>query len=206
MTRLKYKITLGATVAIAVCISTCVLYSYYVRWEAERCLRIFSAFRTGSTTIEEATKALKSFSRFEVDGTARIYGSDYSLHTYQFKNSGNHLLGIFHPTYFQVALTPRQDGVIIEMSAGLSQLPYHTVGTNESIIESQHIQTLRESASGIVVGLFDPPLRMRVSLTPRASDDVRRSGYGYDLACFTALHGCQTVYALLPTIKQYITK
>jgi hypothetical protein len=141
-----------------------------------------------------------------VDGTARIYGSEYPFHTYQFKNSGNHLLGLFHPTYFQVGLTSRPDGVVIEMSAGLSQLPYHIVGTRESIVESQHIQALRESASGIVVNVFDPPLRMNVSLTPRASDEVRKSAYGYDLACFTAVHGCQTVYELLPTVKQYTAK
>jgi len=182
MMRHKYaKIALGVTAAIAVWISTCVLYSYYVRWEAERCLRIFSQFRTGSTTIEEATKALGPFSRYEVDGTAREFGSDYTLHTYLFKNSGYHLLGLFKPTYFQVGFTFRSDGVVIERSASLFQVPYCSVGTLESIVLSEHIQALHDSASGMIVSVFDPPSKMHVSLNPRASDAVRKSAYDYDL-------------------------
>jgi hypothetical protein len=169
-------------------------------------LRIFNRFRTGSTTIEEVTKALSPFGRFEVDGTARIYGSDYSLHTYLLKNDGNHLLGLFQPTYFQVGLTSRQDGVVIEMSASLSQMPYRSVTTSESIIESPHNQTLHNAASGIIVSVFDPPQRMDVSLNPGAPNEVRKSAYSYDLACFTALHGCQSVYEILPAVKQYVTK
>jgi hypothetical protein len=208
MTRHKcFKISLGVTAAtIVVWMATCILYSCYVRCEAERCFRIFSRFRTGSSTIEEATKALRPFRCFEVDGTARLYGSDYPLHTYLFKNEGTHLLGIFHPTYFQVGLTSRPDGVVIEMSASLFQMPFHSVTTRESIVESQHIQALHDSSSGMIVSVFDPPMKMNVSLNPLASDVVRKSAYGYDLACFTALHGCQTVYEILPTVKQHITK
>lgn len=207
MTRHKYiRIGLGVTVALVALMTTCVFYSYYVRWEAERCLRIFSRFRTGSTTVEEANEALRPFSRFEVNGTARVYGSDYSLRTYLFKNDGIRLLGLFHATYFQVGLTSRQDGVVIEMSASLFQAPYRSVVTRESIVESQHIQALRDSASGMIVSVFDPPVRMNVLLNPRASDEVRKSAYGYNLTCFTALHGCQALSELLPTVTQPITK
>jgi hypothetical protein len=207
MTRHKYaKITLGAAAAIAVWISACVFYSYYVRWEADRCLQIFSQFRTGSTTIEEASKALGPFGRYEVDGTAREFGSDYSLHTYLFKNSGNHLLGLFKPTYFQVGLTFRSDGVVIERSASLFQAPYRSVVTLESIVESEHIQALHDSASGMIVSVFDPPLKMSVLLNPRASDAVRKSAYDYNLGCFTSVFGCRSVYKMLPGVEHYGTK
>jgi hypothetical protein len=136
-----------------------------------------------------------------VDGTAREFGSDYPLHTYLFKNSGNHLLGLFKPTYFQVGLTSRPDGVVIEMSASLFQAPYPSVVTRESIIESEHIQALRDSASGMIVSVFDPPLKMNISLNPRVSDAVRKSAYDYNLGCFTSVFGCRSVYKILPGVE-----
>jgi hypothetical protein len=200
------KIGLSVIFTSLIVISPFVLYSYYIRWEAERCLRTFSQFRPGSTTIEEATKALQPFKRFEVDGTAMDYGRDYPLRTYQFMNRGHHLLGLFHPTFFQVGLTFRQDGRVLEMSAGLLQEPFHSVSTIESLPLSEHLQTLRESASGMVVVVYDPPLRMRVEITPRASAELRKAAYSYNLSCFTALQGCQNVYKMLPTVKQYAAK
>jgi hypothetical protein len=60
-------------------------------------------------------------------------------------------------------------------------VPYCSVGTLESIVLSEHIQALHDSASGMIVSVFDPPSKMHVSLNPRASDAVRKSAYDYDL-------------------------
>jgi len=138
-----------------------------------------------------------------VDGTSREFGSDYSLHTYQINNSGNHLLGIFKPTYFQIGLTYRPDGVVIEMSASLSQMPYRSVVTIESIIRSEHIQALHDSTSGVIVNVFDPPLKMNVSLNPRASDADRKAAFDFNLGCFTSVFGCRSVYKILPGVEHH---
>lgn len=201
------KVALGVTSVAMMWASACVLCSYHIRWEAEECSRIFGTFRTGTTTIEEATRAMNRFSRFrEMDGAGTSFGDQYSIQSYVIKNDGRHLLGLFDPTYFQVTLSYDQDGFIREMSASLSQMPFRAAATSESIVYFQRLESLRNNSSGISVDIFDPPVKMFVFLSPQAPNEIRKAAYGYDLSCFTAVHRCQTIYRLLPTVRHYITK
>ncbi len=186
-------------------ISGCVAYSFYVRWQAEKCLETMRQLHLGSSTEEDARNVLQPFSRFKSDGTAMIHGRDYPLRTYLFRNKGLHLLGIFHPALFQAGLTFR-DGVLIERSASFFQEPYHAVNTRESIAGLLQNASLNESASGMIAGVYDPPAKMDVFLDTRASDNLRKTAYEYNLACFTSLTGCSSVYEILPTVKQQAMK
>jgi hypothetical protein len=188
-----------------IAISGCVLYSFYVRSQAERCLKAVQQLHLGSSTEADAGKALGAFGRFERDGTAMILGKDYPLHTYRFKNNGFHLLGVFHPALFQASLTFK-NGVLIERSASFFQEPYHTVITRESMAGLLQNASLDENPSGMIAGVYDPPAKMDVFLDTRASDTDRKAAYEYNLGCFTSLSGCRTVYEILPTVKQGATK
>jgi len=157
----------------------------------------------GSSSLAEADKLLQPFRGFEVDGTATIFGADYPLHTYQFKNNGMHLLGIYRPTLFQAGLTFR-DGIVIERSAGLFQEPDYSVGTRESLAGLLQNTSLDESASGMIAGVYDPPTRMDVFLDTRASKTTLKDAYDYNLSCFTSLKGCRNVYDMLPGMRQGI--
>ncbi len=191
--------------AALIAISGCILNSFYVRWQAEKCLEAARQLRLGSSTEEDARKALGAFGRFERDGTAMIQGKDYPLHTYQFKNNGFHLLGVFHPALFQASLTFK-DRILIERSASFFQEPYHTVNTRESMAGLLQNASLDESPSGMIAGVYDPPAKMDVFLDTRASDTDRKAAYEYNLGCFTSLSGCRTVYEILPAVKPRVTK
>lgn len=186
-------------------VTGCISYSCYIRWQAERCLKAVQQLQVGSSTDEDVRKVLEPFRRFERDGTAMIYGRDYPLRTYLFKNNGFHLLGIFHPTLFQASLTFR-NGVVIERGVSFYQEPHHSVGTRESITGLLQNTSLDESSSGILVGVYDPPQKMDVFLDTRASDTARKTAYEYNLACFTSLSGCRSVYEILPSVKQQAAK
>ena len=188
-----------------VVISGCFLYTFYVRLQAEKCLQTMQQLRVGSSTREETQKILGRFRGFEVDGTAVINGEKYSSQTYRFENKGLHLLGIFHPARFQTGVIFR-DGVVIVKSAGFLTEPFQTVGTRESVTGLLQNVSLNESPSGILVGLYDPPKKMDIFLDTRASASTRKMAYGYNLACFTSLSGCRSVYEILPSVKQQATK
>jgi hypothetical protein len=178
-----------------------VLYSFYIRWQAEKCLAVMRGLNVGSTTKQEAHEALRAFHGFETDGTATIDRKDYPTYTYRFDNTGFHPLRLFHPTRFGMGLTFR-DGVIIEKGAGFLQEPFHTANTQESLPGLLHNSSLEESTSGMIVGIYDPPVRMEVLLDTRASETSRKEAYEYNLACFTSLRGCESVYEILPNVKQ----
>lgn len=203
--RAIFKVGTALAGVALIAISGCVLYSFYVRWQAEKCLEAVQQFHLGSSTEKDAHQALGAFGRFEKDGTAMILGKDYPLHTYQFKNNGFHLLGVFHPALFQASLTFK-DGVLIERSASFFQEPYHQVITRESIAGLLQNASLDESPSGMIAGVYDPPAKMDVFLDTRASDTDRKAAFEYNLGCFTSLTGCKSVYEILPTVKQQAMK
>ena len=195
ITRASFVI-LGTTLAG---ISGCVFYSFFIRWEAEKCLEVVQQLHVGSTTEQDARKAMRPFRQFETDGTTRIEGKDYPTYTYQLENHGNHLLGIFHPARFQTGLTFR-DGVLIERGAGFLTEPFLAVNTRESITGLLQNSSLDENASGVTIGVYDPPLKMDIFLDTRASTATQKAAYGYNLACFTYVRGCQDVHEILPEL------
>lgn len=190
---------------LLISLSACISYSFYVSRKAEKCLTALQQLRLGSSTEEEALQALQPFQRFEVAGTATIDGKDYSRRVYLFKNDGLHLLGIFHPALFQVSLTFR-DRVVFERSASFYQEPSHEVITRESIAGLSQNPNLAEYSSGMMVGVYDPPVRMDIFLDTRASAADRKAAYQFNLACFSSLHGCSSVYEILPGVKQQHAK
>ena len=186
-------------------VSGCVLYSFYIRWQAEKCLDAMRGLNVGSATQQEVHEALRAFHGFETDGTATIHGKEYPTYTYRFDNTGFHLLRVFHPARFGMGFTFR-DGVVIEKGAGFLQEPFHTANTQESLPGLLHNSSLEESASGMTVGIYDPPVRMEVLLDTRASETSRKEAYDYNLACFTSLRGCESIYEILPYVKQKSAK
>ncbi len=182
-------------------ISGCVLYSFQMRWKAEACLRTIRELHVGSTTQEDALKAMEPFRRFEIVGTATFDGKDHPNYAYWITNKGFHLLGLFYPSSLTANLIFR-DGVLVWRSAALLQEPYHVVGTRETITDLLQNVPLNESPSGMFVDVWDPPLRMEVFLDSRASEASRNAAYDYNLGCFTSVLGCHSIYKILPGVKQ----
>lgn len=188
-----------------VAVSGCVLYSFHIRWEAAKFLRVMQQLRVGSATREEARIALEPFHKYEIGGTAMINGKTYRTQIYRFENTGVHLLGIFHPSRFQGGVT-FGDGIVIEKGCGFLTEPFRSVTTREWATRLIKDSALDDSQSGMLVGVYDPPVRMAVSLDARASDADRSAAYEYSLDCFTSLTGCQSVYEILPAVKQQATR
>ena len=192
-------------VAALIAISGCVLYSYRVRWQAEKCLQAMQQLSVGSSTADDARKLLEPFHGYEADGTAMINGKTYPTQTYRFENKGIHLLWIFHPARFQTGVTFR-NGIVIERGAGFLMEPFQSVGTREGVTGLLQNASLDESASGMLTWIYDPPVKMEVFLDTRASGTDRNTAYAYNLGCFTTLTGCKSVYEILPTVRQQAAK
>jgi hypothetical protein len=199
--RALIKIGLLLLVIALLGISGCVLYSFHARRQAQKCLELVRQLDVGSSTAAEAATALKAFRKFETDGTAMIGGQSYPIRTYRIENSGFHLPWILHRARFQTGLTFR-DGVLVARGVGFVQEPFLLVSTRESVAGLLPNPSRDEASSGMTVGVYDPPLKMDVVLDSHASAAAHKAAYQYNLACFTSLRACQSVYEILPTIKQ----
>jgi hypothetical protein len=184
-------------------IAGCVLYTFHVRFQAESCLNSVRQIHVGSSTQDEVRKTLDAYRCFETDGTAMISGKDYHTYSYLIKNSGFHLLKVFHPTQFGVSLT-FLDGVVVEKYVILIREPFHlVVDTRETITGLMQDYLLSENPSGMLVGEWDPPSRMDVHLDARASEADRKAAFDYNLGCFTSVFGCRSVYKILPGVEHH---
>jgi hypothetical protein len=178
----------------------CILYSFYIRWQAEACLNAIRQLHVGSSTMEDARKLFAPFQRYETDGTADIAGKEYPTHTYLIGNTGVHLLGIFHKAGLGAGVTFR-DGVVISKGAGFFQEPFYSVHARESIVGLSPDPSVDETASGMIEDGEDSSPTMRVLLDTRASEKDRKAAFDYNLGCFTSLIGCRSVYEILPGVK-----
>ena len=179
----------------------CVGYTRYLRFCAQYCLEKVGRLQIGTTTLQDAERALWPLRRFESLGNFNTHRGELPYYTYLFKNSGLHLLGVYQPTLFQIGLIYR-NGILVEKIVSLSQgSPNVTASTRESEVGFLQNAALDRARSGIVVGIYSPPSRMQIIFDERASERDRRDAFRYDLGCFTAVLGCRTVHRLLPTFN-----
>jgi hypothetical protein len=186
--------------AILMGISGCVLRSLWVRWQSQKCLDTVRRFQVGLTTEQDAENKMTPFREFEVDGKTTVNGKDYLTRTYRFQNSGFHLLRIFHPSIFQTGLI-FGDGVVVEKGAGFLTEPFLAVNTRESITGFLQNSSLDANDSGVLVGIYEPPVKMDVFLDTRAAKTKQKAAFGYNLSCFTTPLGCKNIYEILPEVK-----
>jgi hypothetical protein len=185
-------------------IAGCVLYTFQIRWQAESCLNAIRQLHVGSSTQEDARKALEPFHRFETDGVAHFYKDrsrfDYPTYTYRIENRGFHLLAIFNPAMFGAGVIFR-DGIVISKGAGFMQEPFHMVNTRETVPGLMQNSSLDSNPTGMIVGRWDPPLKLNVDLDTRASEADRKAAFEYNLGCFTSILGCRSFHKILPGVK-----
>lgn len=181
------------------CLFSCVLYTFYIQWRTTQFLGVVQGIRVGQTTQLEARKLLSPFRTNETDGVTKILGNDFETYSFQFENSGLHLLGLFRASRFGGGVTFRS-GIVVAKGAGLTQYPCCSVGTEETIDGLRPYLWREKNSSGFHVDMQEPPEVMQVFLETHTSEKNREVAYKYNLGCITSLGGCRSVHEILPGV------
>jgi hypothetical protein len=168
--------------------------TFVVRWQAKNFLQDVMHIRVGESDFAELQRLANKYRSYAVQGSPRC---DQDLCTFDFYFGNRWLwqIGLAQGTRFGGGITA-QRGKIIKIDLFLQT----GIAFGAQVVESPgtpgstpfKVDGIRRATSGDVV------YNVTIHLTPAASEAVRQKAYNFNLACLTALRGCNNARLLLP--------
>ncbi len=167
--------------------------TFVVLWQAKNFLQDVMHIRVGESDFAELQRLANKYHSYAVQGSSRC---DQDLCTFDFYFGNRWLwqIGLAQGTRFGGGITA-QRGKITEIDLAL------LTGID---CEAQVVESLGTPGSapfkvgGRRATSGDVDYTMTIHLTSAASEQVRRKAYNFNLACLTALRGCNNARLLLP--------
>ncbi|HKV24771.1 MAG TPA: hypothetical protein VJN93_09295 [Candidatus Acidoferrum sp.] len=193
MKRKAIRLLIWVLVLICIVPAAAMARTYVVRWQAKNFLQDVVHLRVGESDFAELQRLANKYRSYAVQGSPRC---DQDLCTFDFYFGNRWLwqIGLAPGARFGSAITA-QKGKITEIEVFLQTGIAYTVDVVESPATPGSIPF---KLAGGKRATSDVDLTMTIHLTSAASEQERQKAYNFNLACLTALRGCNDARQMLP--------
>ncbi|HKV24774.1 MAG TPA: hypothetical protein VJN93_09310 [Candidatus Acidoferrum sp.] len=167
-----------------------------VRWQAKNFLQDVMHIRVGESDLAELQTLASKYRGYAVQGSPRC-DQDLCTFDFYFDNFWLGRIGLARGTRFGGGITAlggkiAQIELFVQSDTGCSTEVVESRGTPDST--AFKVGGIKRTTFGGV----DYTITMTIHLTSAASEQERQKAYNFNLACLTALRGCNDARQMLP--------